>query len=625
MKKSLKKLFDDMHKNIRALKIMTKYEPLFYFLFTSKSILDALAPYATIYFSAQLIEELAGKRDPKSLFMWTLAILISEALISVLKGILTRRCGIFEDEQWRNQWRVISDKMKSLDYQDADSTYVINLAQQIERAAGWSDWGLVRVAKLYEKVITALLKIVMGITLCVSLFTKMIPEGNELSFLNHRIYIFLILGLMLVIALLAPACGAKVDKAWHDLGEKIMFGNRVFCYYGFISDDNKKAADVRIYNQQKIARDYFNKYSDCMYSEKSEMARLLRGSLGIWAFLEGSVSMLLTGIIYLFVCLKAWAGAFGIGAVTQYIGAATNTFMGIKDLLNAFTKLRTNAGYLDTVFEFLDIPNKMYQGSLTTEKRIDRKYEVEFRDVSFKYPETEDYVLRHVNMKFKVGEKLAVVGMNGSGKTTFIKLLCRLYDPTEGEILLNGINIKKYRYDEYMDIFSVVFQDFNLFSRPLDENVAGSIAPDEAKVAKCLDDAGFEIDDTKMTKGLKTWLYKNLDKDGVEISGGEAQKIAIARALYKDAPFIILDEPTAALDPIAEAEIYEKFNDIVGDKTAVYISHRLSSCKFCDEIAVFHEGTVIQKGSHEELLRDTKGKYFELWNAQAQYYDRKSA
>ncbi len=623
MKTHLKKLFDDISKNVRALKIMTKHEPWFFFLYTAKSLLEALAPYAAIFFSARLIDELAGDRDPRMLFTWTLAILLSEVIISTLKGILIRRCGIFDEEQWRNQLRVIEDKMKSLDFPDANSTHTINLINEIERTSGWSDWGLIRVTRIYEKIITALIRIVLGISLCVSLFTRMIPEGNELSFLNHKIFILLIIGLMFFVALLVPAFGAKVDKCWQELGKSIMFGNRVFSYYGFLSDDNKRAADLRIYKQQDIARDYFDK--NCMYSENTEIDKMEKGPLGIWSSLESSVSMLLTGFIYLFVCLKAWAGAFGIGAVTQYIGAATNTFMGIKDLLNMLTKLRSNAGYLDTVYEFLDIPNKMYQGCLTTEKRIDRKYEVEFRDVSFKYPETEDYVLRHVNIKFKIGEKLAVVGMNGSGKTTFIKLLCRLYDPTEGEILLNGINIKKYRYDEYMDIFSVVFQDFNLFSRPLDENVAGSIMPDEERVIKCLNDAGFVLDKVKMTKGLKTWLYKNLDKEGVEISGGEAQKIAIARALYKDAPFIILDEPTAALDPIAEAEIYEKFNDIVGDKTAVYISHRLSSCKFCDEIAVFHEGTVIQKGSHEELLRDTKGKYYELWNAQAQYYDRKSA
>ncbi len=150
--------------------------------------------------------------------------------------------------------------------------------------------------------------------------------------------------------------------------------------------------------------------------------------------------------------------------------------------------------------------------------------------------------------------------------------------------------------------------------------MAGSRDYDKDKVLQCLTDAGFELSDDKMKNGLSTYLYKELDKEGVEISGGEAQKIAIARALYKNAPFIILDEPTAALDPIAEAEIYSKFNDIAGDKTAVYISHRLSSCKFCDEIAVFHEGSVIQKGTHEALVADKSGKYYELWNAQAQYY-----
>ena len=188
-----------------------------------------------------------------------------------------------------------------------------------------------------------------------------------------------------------------------------------------------------------------------------------------------------------------------------------------------------------------------------------------FKDVSFRYPNTETYALRHVSLRFRIGERLAVVGMNGSGKTTFIKLLCRLYDPTEGVILLNGVDIRKYNYDEYLSIFSV-------------------------------------------------------DKAGMEISGGEAQKIALARALYKNAPFIVLDEPTAALDPVSEYEVYRKFNEISGGRTAVYISHRLASCRFCDEILVFHEGQIVQHGAHEALLAESGGKYAELWNAQAQYY-----
>lgn len=215
---------------------------------------------------------------------------------------------------------------------------------------------------------------------------------------------------------------------------------------------------------------------------------------------------------------------------------------------------------------------------------------------------------------------LTVVGMNGSGKTTFIKLLCRLYDPSEGKILLNGIDIRKYNYTEYRLLCSVVFQDFKLFALKLGETVASRTAYDSERVMDSLEKAGFAERLAKMQDGIETYLYKEYDRDGVNVSGGEAQKIAIARTLYKDAPFIILDEPTAALDPIAEAEIYSRFNEIAGDKTAIYISHRLSSCKFCDRIVVFHEGAVIQQGTHEALVADESGKYYELWHAQAQYY-----
>jgi ATP-binding cassette subfamily B protein len=210
--------------------------------------------------------------------------------------------------------------------------------------------------------------------------------------------------------------------------------------------------------------------------------------------------------------------------------------------------------------------------------------------------------------------------MNGSGKTTMIKLLCRLYDPSEGEITLNGIDVRKYDYTEYMSVFSVVFQDFKLFSFGLGQNVAANTVYDEQKAADALNKTGFGDRLSALPKGLETPLYKDYEENGVEISGGEAQKIALARALYKDAPFIILDEPTSALDPIAEYEIYSKFDEITGGKTAVYISHRLSSCRFCDDIAVFHEGQLIQRGNHETLLADVSGKYYELWNAQAQYY-----
>ncbi|MBP3728643.1 MAG: ABC transporter ATP-binding protein [Lachnospiraceae bacterium] len=333
-----------------------------------------------------------------------------------------------------------------------------------------------------------------------------------------------------------------------------------------------------------------------------------------------SVSALFTGAIYVFTCLKALGGAFGVGSITQYVGAATQLSGSLTKLFSALAELKGNGKFLALTFEYLDIPNAMYQGSLTTEKRRDRAYQVEFKDVSFKYPGTEIWALRHVNVKFQIGSRMAIVGENGSGKTTFIKLLCRLYDPQEGEILLNGINIKKYDYREYMDIFSIVFQDFQLLSQPLGNNVAGGKEYDPERVIKALEDAGFGERLKTMPEGLNTLLYRQYEDTGVEISGGEAQKIAIARALYRNAPFLVLDEPTAALDPIAEAEIYAQLNQIVEDRTAIYISHRLSSCRFCDEILVFDRGQVVQRGSHEALLGDGAGKYSALWNAQAQYY-----
>ena len=385
--------------------------------------------------------------------------------------------------------------------------------------------------------------------------------------------------------------------------------------------ERHRAADIRTYTQDKFLEAKGREMLDdeTSFGPNSAIGKAGRGAMGISYAVSGAVSQAFMGVIYLFAGLKALGGAFGVGSVTQYVGALAGLARGFTDLAEVMGELRANAEYLKPVYEFLDIPNNMYQGSLTTEKRSDRKYEIEFRDVSFQYPGTDTWALRHVSMKFDVGERLAVVGENGSGKTTFIKLLCRLYDPTEGEILLNGIDIRKYRYDNYLALFSVVFQDFKLLSQPLGQNVAAAENYDRARAEECLKRAGFGPRLAELPRGLDTCLYREFEDDGVEVSGGEAQKIALARVLYQDAPFIVLDEPTAALDPEAEAEVYTKFNDIVEDKTAIYISHRLSSCRFCDEVAVFDHGQVVQQGVHDALV-EAEGKYRALWEAQAQYY-----
>lgn len=329
-------------------------------------------------------------------------------------------------------------------------------------------------------------------------------------------------------------------------------------------------------------------------------------------------AQMLAAVTYICIATKALAGSITVGAVTMYASAVIAMIAGVQKMLEKYQNINYMNEYLNTYEEFITQPNMHYDGTLPTEKRDDNQYLIEFSHVSFRYPGTEQDILRDVSITFHVGERLALVGRNGAGKTTLIKLLCRLYEPTEGEIRLNGINIAKYDYDEYVRIFSVVFQDFRLYDFPLDENVSSGIQVEEKRLQEVLKLSGM-WERVQELPGKQRTLLGHENGQGVSLSGGEAQKIAIARALYKDAPFIILDEPTASLDPLAEAEIYENFDTLVRNKTAIYISHRMSSCKFCDRIVVLGEGNILEEGSHEQLL-EQKGRYYQLYSAQAKYY-----
>ena len=330
------------------------------------------------------------------------------------------------------------------------------------------------------------------------------------------------------------------------------------------------------------------------------------------------VVQLLAGYIYVYVAVMAMSGAVSVGDVLMYSGAIITMMTGVQNILTQYNQINYRNEYLKTYEDFIKRPNMHYDGTLPIEKRDDNEYELSFRNVSFRYPGTETYILKDVSLDFKIGQKMALVGMNGAGKTTLIKLLLRLYEPTEGEICLNGINIEKYDYEEYMQIFSVVFQDFKLFAFPLDENIAAGGQVDKLRLYQVLAKIGLKEFVEGLPQKERTLLYQE-NGQGVTPSGGEAQKVAIARALYKDASFVILDEPTAALDPIAEAGIYENFDSLVGEKTAVYISHRMSSCKFCDRIVVLDHGEIVEQGTHEELL-EQNGIYAKLYQTQAEYY-----
>ena len=605
--------------NKRALKVMNKYCPGMILSYILYAIVSAIIPYVTVYLSARIIDELAGSRRPEILWRWVIAAVAAGGILNLFKSVLERIRAAKESQTFSRRGALI-DKFLSLDYADMDKQTTKDLYAQIEENESWRGLGIAEAMVSFREGLNSIIGIICAAALTVGLITSHVPKDTGMVFLDHPAAIFLLFLAMILPTVLASFLSAKAGSYEQSvaMADEARQGNRIFGAFGFLSEDQSRALDIRIYNQQVMARHYLNQENT--FSCDGPFGKLASGKMGILYSLSAGMSALVTGMVYIYVCLKAWAGAFGVGAVTQYVASVTAFIRNISSLLQQIGKMRQNAPFLQMVYTFLDMPNAMYQGTLTTEKRSDREYEVEFRNVSFQYPGSETYALRNVSVKFKVGERLAVVGENGSGKTTFIKLLCRLYDPQEGEILLNGIDIRKYDYRDYMNVFSVVFQDFQLLSQPLGQNVAGSREYDKERVIKSLTDAGFADRLASLPDGLDTWLYREFGEEGVAISGGEAQKIAIARSLYKDAPFIILDEPTAALDPIAEAEIYAQFNEISGDKTAIYISHRLSSCRFCDEILVFDSGQIVERGSHEGLLSNEKGKYHELWHAQAQYY-----
>lgn len=370
--------------------------------------------------------------------------------------------------------------------------------------------------------------------------------------------------------------------------------------------------DIFMYRAKKMIQKTIDTEREGVRKNVFTIARInSAGGLG-----TGMIQGILLCVSYYCVLALAIAGTITVGMVLWYAQAIFQACMSVSASIRLAGEFRTDVGRIASTLEYLNLEAKKTKGDSFTEMT---KGVIEFRNVSFRYPGTKELVLDHVSLKIEPSEKIAVVGKNGSGKTTLVKLLCRLYEPEEGEILWNGKNIREYDLREWQKIFAIVFQDYSLLSLTLGQNVAASEQYEAERAKEVLQLAGFGERLNKLKKGLETVVYPEYEQDGVSFSGGEEQKIAIARAIYKGGQICILDEPTAALDPVSESRVYESFDEIVKGKTAVYISHRLSSCKFSDRIFVLDNGKIAESGTHEALLSQN-GLYAQLWQAQAQYY-----
>lgn len=383
------------------------------------------------------------------------------------------------------------------------------------------------------------------------------------------------------------------------------------------------AKDIRLFNMSNA---FFNQLSGVNETYK-ELNRKHHNRMVLWEVSLGSVLIVQKILMYTWLVYNVVTGAYQISDFVLYVGLVSTFHASVGYVNWIYSDMRTNSLMINDYRNFVDWKEDREtadeKDGHITEINLD-KFEFRFENVSFKYPGHDNYVLKNVNLTIKNGAKLAVVGANGVGKTTFIKLMMKLYEPSEGRILLNGVDIKEYNREEYFKLFSPVFQNVECFAMPIYQNIsfAEEDKTDMNKINEVLEQSGLSEKINSYEKGIHTNLLKIFDKEGIDLSGGEKQRLAMARALYKDGKVVILDEPTAALDALAEDRMYREFENMIQGKTAVFISHRLGSTRFCDKIAMFEDGTIVEEGTHEELMAKN-GKYAYMFGIQSQYYDEK--
>lgn len=500
----------------------------------------------------------------------------------------------------------MSAAMMHADYSELENGKMREKYERIVRAANvywYGPW----------EVPGVLMNVTEGLTVVISSFALAYPvfvpaEGND--WWQTVLLIALIVG--------SATYSFFAERKLYQLKEQGLEGqihdNQVLNYMDEYITADKAAKDVRLYQQQNSIRRFRDTFNQKMRQGVGESRRRKEASNSAIREMFGR---LISFAGYLIVGIRAAQGYFSIGDVLLYAGALSRVSEGARMLVYSMQHVAMQAPHCQEFLDFVQIGKKTQKKSEEVSVARSTPHEIRFEHVSFSYHGSTKPAVEDVSLVIKSGEHLAIVGKNGSGKSTFVKLLCRMYEPQKGHIYLDGKEIRSYSKEEYWKILGVVFQDFALIGLPLAENIAASAQYDEKKVRRCLKDIGLEEWADQLKNGLNEWMSA---MEGTAPSGGEKQRLALARAQYRDPSLMLLDEPTAALDPVAESEIFKKCREITGSTSAVYISHRLSACRFSDRILVFDDGHIIQEGHHDELVQQKGTVYDQLWQAQAQYY-----
>ncbi len=553
----------------------------------------SITPFLSIITTRYLINELTGAKRMEQLILYISILVVGNAVMGAVNSIIWKKLQISGEKLADGFELHVGNHIIHMDFEKLED------------------------AKILDKKEKALYNIRLHDALL----------GGPKTMVDIVQLIFTLIGVIGIIVILSPALVAalllltlvnaflykQIQAVKLRFYQDIAVYNRQFMYFQGLTQDFKNAKDVRIYKMSEYILSRIHQYYHSVNKIFHKMFLQQRRHDGFLAINIQAQTL----AAYAFAAWSVLHGALRIGDFAMYLSAANQFSSTAMQLMTKLVDLQMLGNVLQDYIAFEQLPNVGSGGGKTSADV--HSAEIEFRNVWFRYPNTEAYALKDISLTIKNGEKLSIVGRNGSGKTTFIKLLCRLYQPEKGCILFNGVDINEFEETEYSKLLSVIFQDYKIFSFSVRENLAYNEIADENRIRASLEQAGILRKIEELPLDIDTPLYKNFDKNGVELSGGEMQKIAIARTLYKNAPLVVLDEPTASLDPYSEYEVYSRLNRMTDRKNTIYISHRLSSCRFCDVIAVFDNGELVEYGDHEQLVGNGK-LYAEMWQAQARYY-----
>lgn len=602
----------DRKKQKRVVSLIREMDYDFLKLIIIKNLIEAAVPYLMILLPAFVIQLLYEEREAAQIMRFLLSFFLLFFAVRLFFSYLKKKV---EDRKNRILNTYAVKKIRKVFYMQF-SFLETSEFEKIQQGIRYNDenFGAFRnYIEELEKIIRSVFQIAIAIGIFVSMLMDMSGKAAALPFFLSVLGILIgILGCVFLMIWIQKWVNHKMP----DLMDKIVDVNTIFAVlYEEVVQNYRKGKDIRLFGIDRLIVREGEKMLEnfAPYDRKQIWLSQVSG-------MAGSIfSVFLGGISFAAMGACALSGYIAPGSVISFSGS-------IQQLSSAIIALAFSVGSLnlwnvrmDSTFRLFEREEAVSRES-PSNKNLPELETIEFQDVSFRYPEGKNDILHHISLVIQKGEKIAVVGPNGSGKSTFIKLLTGLYEPTEGKILLNGRDRSTLSPEVYQTYMAAVYQDFMTFSFTLKDNLMLGREENAEKAERILKKLKLSKKVEGMKEGMDTWLYQDYGEKGREVSGGEAQKLAICRALYKDSEVVVLDEPTAALDPVAEYEVYKDFQHIAENKTAVFVSHRLSSCRFCDHIYVFEHGKIVQKGSHEKLLCEKKGLYWKLWNVQAQYY-----